>query len=151
MNFTDQRRPIQVGNPGLRRVVSRQRQANKTRQFIIWRDIRDEVFFRRPCVVHHVIQFQQIRVDIFPTHFATAHTLTLCATTLHLIVNILPQTGTPVPFDYICGRDITNNTIDTTIARDGRFDIGDEIDQLLGGIRMELAALPVFVQLGIGK
>ncbi len=67
----------------------------------------------------------------------------------HFIVDILPQTRAAVPFHNIRGGDIADDPVDAAVARDGRLDIRDQVDQLFGGIGMEFAALPVFVQFGI--
>jgi hypothetical protein len=47
------------------------------------------VFFGRASLIDQIVQFERIGVDSFPTHLATAHTLTLGTASLHLIMNIL--------------------------------------------------------------
>ncbi len=109
------------------------------------------MLLRRACLIDQVIQLERIRVDRFAAHLAAAHTLAVCPAALHLIVDILPQAGAPVALHHVGGGDIADHAVDAAVARDGRLDIRDQVDQFLGGVGMEFAALPVLVQLGIGQ
>ena len=75
----------------------------------------------------------------------------MCAALFHFALNILPQAGARVSFHHVVAWNIADDAVDAAIARNGRFDVCDQVNQFLGGVRMEFAALPVFVQLGIGK
>ena len=100
-------------------------------------------------LIDHVVQLQCLGLDRFAAYLAAADALALGAAPLHLIVDILPQAGTPVSLDHVCGRNIADHPVDTAVAWDGWLDIRDQVDELFGGVGMELAALPVFVQLGV--
>ena len=100
-------------------------------------------------LVGQVIQPQAGSIHLYATHLAAADTLTFCPAPFHFILYILSQTGAAISFHNVSGRNIADNAIDAAIARNGRFDLGDEVDQFFGGVWLEFAALPVFIQLGI--
>jgi len=45
--------------------------------------------------------------------------------------------------------DVADDAVDPAVTGDRGFDVGDQVHQLLGGVGVVLAALPVFVQLGV--
>ena len=67
------------------------------------------------------------------------------------IEHVHAQAGAAVALDYVGRWDVADDAVDAAVTRDGRFDIRDQVNEFLGGVRLEFATLPVFIQFCIGK
>jgi hypothetical protein len=43
-------------------------------------------------------------------------------------VDVLPEAGTFIALHHVRGRDVADDTVYTAVLRDGRLDVGDEVD-----------------------
>ena len=99
-----------------------------------------------PSTVNQFVEVQVGRVYAAFTNFAATDALAAGATSRKLTGDILPKAGVQVAGDDIGGGDVADDPVDTAEAGNVRFDVGEEVDKLLFGVRLVFTALPVLVE-----
>src|SRR5512143_442945 len=92
-------------------------------------------------LIDEVIQAESSGINRLAAHLTAPHTLADGAPALHLIMDILSQARAPVAIHHVGGGDVPYHPVDAAVTRDARLDVCDQVDQLFGCIRAELAAL----------
>lgn len=101
--------------------------------------------------IGQVIEPQFIGSDPFFPHFPATDTFALLPASFEFFMYVHSQAGAFVAVYHVRGRDVADDAVDAAVAGDGRFDIGKQVDEFVGFVGVEFAALPVLVQFGVGE
>ena len=84
------------------------------------------MLFRSTGRVDDIIQLQSSFFHSLIPYLAAADALAGSATAVQLVLDVLAQAGALVAFHHIRRGDIADHPVHPAVARDGRFDIGDQ-------------------------
>ena len=139
--------PVQISQSGRRGCFARQRRRRKPASWSSGVTNERKCSSAPPARIYQVFQLQSFRLHSLFSHFTAANALAGGAPALQLLLHIQAQAGAFVTLHHIHRGDIAHHPVHPAVARDGRLDIGDQPDQLCGGIRDVFAPLPVGIQL----